>query len=961
MPTSLYPHNQKAYEQAVSLLNKTGKAAIIHPTGSGKSFVAFKLAEEHPEACVCWLSPSSYIYKTQLENLKAVANGYEPQNICFMTYAKLMMTDETEIGALRPDYIVLDEFHRCGALEWGKGVKRLLAAYPAVPLLGLSATNVRYLDNQRNMADELFDGNIASEMTLGEAIVKNILLPPLYITSIYSYRKDLEKYQKRVNKAKNSGVRDAAQKYLDALKRALIQADGLDVIFDKHMKDRCGKYMVFCANVEHMNEMIERVPEWFGKIDRTPHIYSVYSQGAESENELTAFKDDNSDRLKLLFSIDMLNEGIHVEDISGVILLRPTISPIIYKQQIGRALSASKGKNPIIFDIVNNFENLYSINAIESEMHETIKYLRETNDEHDIINSKFKIIDEVSDFRHIFNELQDTLSASWDMMFDEAKKYYDAHGSLLVPYHYKANHLSLGMWIKTQRMVKKGTEPGKLTEERIEKLDSIGMVWEGVAEFNWNRKYGAAKAYYEAHGDLNVLHSYIAPDGFELGKWIANLRSSVKGKQTPLSKQHIRQLDEIGMIWNKEEYRWELNFKAAKQFYEENGHLAVPTEYIASDGVALGTWIKRMRGIYFRKAQGRLSRAQIERLNAIDMIWAENYSDYKWEQGYAAAQAYFEKHGCLDVSVRYKSEDGFELGRWLGTQRALKKNADSDNSRNKLSHERISRLNRIGMAWDKSAKIVMQAKEPKPSRWETNYAKAREYFEKHGDLNVKFDYVTEDGVKLGAWLGELRSLHKSSDPALTEKQICLLDEIKMIWDLADKKWEENYEKAKLFFREHGHLGVPNLYKTPDGFCLGSWVSRQRGVYNGKVKDGKLSQPQIERLNSIGMVWKNNKLANHKWELNYARAKEFYQKYGHLGVPVEYVTEDGFRLGYWIYSHKYALHHPNKRKSSMKLTSERVERLNAIGMVWGKAEAVDKTALPVRRAKNDDDRRVTRGL
>ena len=238
MALELFEHNQKAYESALALTQETGKAAVIHPTGTGKSFIGFKLAEENPDKRICWLSPSEYIFKTQLENLKTVTPDFSPENIIFMTYVKLMLMNEEEIAVINPDYIILDEFHRCGAAEWGKGVERLLDAYHEIPIIGLSATNIRYLDNQHNMADELFDGNIASEMTLGEAIVRNILLPPKYITSIYSYRKDLEKYQRRVNKAKNKVVRDTAQKYLDELRRTLTKADGLDVIFDKHIEKR---------------------------------------------------------------------------------------------------------------------------------------------------------------------------------------------------------------------------------------------------------------------------------------------------------------------------------------------------------------------------------------------------------------------------------------------------------------------------------------------------------------------------------------------------------------------------------------------------------------------------------------------------------------------------------------------------------------------------------------------------
>ena len=217
----------------------------------------------------------------------------------------LMLMNDAEIAEVNPDYIILDEFHRCGAEQWGKGVQKLLNMYDGVPVLGLSATNIRYLDNQRDMADELFDGNIASEMTLGEAIVRGILNPPTYVISVYSYQKDLERYRQRIYRAKNKAVRDAAQKYLDELRRTLEKADGLDVIFQKHITDRDGKYIVFCSGVEHMDEMISHVPEWFSSIDRSPHIYRAYSDDPETGKAFSEFKSDNSTHLKLLFCIDM--------------------------------------------------------------------------------------------------------------------------------------------------------------------------------------------------------------------------------------------------------------------------------------------------------------------------------------------------------------------------------------------------------------------------------------------------------------------------------------------------------------------------------------------------------------------------------------------------------------------------------------------------------------------------------
>ena len=145
MPLFLYEHNQKAYEQAIQMLKETGRAAVLHPTGTGKSLIGFHLAEQHPDARICWLSPSRYIIRQQKENLKKIAPDYDFQNITFLTYARLM-ANRDRAGGLKPDYIILDEFHRCGATEWGKGVQALFQSCPKAKVLGLSATSIRYLD-----------------------------------------------------------------------------------------------------------------------------------------------------------------------------------------------------------------------------------------------------------------------------------------------------------------------------------------------------------------------------------------------------------------------------------------------------------------------------------------------------------------------------------------------------------------------------------------------------------------------------------------------------------------------------------------------------------------------------------------------------------------------------------------------------------------------------------------------
>ena len=549
----LFEHNEKAYHAAVRMMEQYGKAAIVHPTGTGKSYIAFKLIEDNPEKVVIWLSPSEYIFKTQLESLKRNDSDFPLANVHFYTYAKLMCCTEgrlAEIAGLQPSYIILDEFHRAGAECWGESTVALLKLCPEAKLLGLTATNVRYLDNNRDMAEELFDSRVASDMTLGEAIVRGILPAPNYVTTVYQYQKTLAKYQARVDNLRTPGIQDANQKYLDALRRALEQADGLDRVFAHHITNKCGKYIVFCASKEHMDEMVPHVPEWFAGVNPDVVVYQAYSDDPNTDKAFSDFKTDTSNRLKLLFCIDMLNESVHVEGISGVILFRPTISPIIYKQQIGRALTAGDNTTPIILDVVNNFEGLASISGLQSEMQEAVHRLYANGEGDKIVTEWFEVVEQVHDCRVLFEQLQASLSSSWEHYFSEASIYYAEHGNLNVPKLYTTpSGLSLGVWLVTQRRVREGQTQGNLTEQQIARLDSIGMVWGNRDDRQWNEGYQKARRYFDAHGDLNVPVGYVSPDGYNLGNWVKRQRYTRHNPEKScavLTEERIARLDTIG-------------------------------------------------------------------------------------------------------------------------------------------------------------------------------------------------------------------------------------------------------------------------------------------------------------------------------------------------------------------------------------------------------------------------------
>ena len=760
MGITLYEHNQTAYASALSMLTETGRAAVIHPTGTGKSFIGLKLAAEHPGSPVFWLSPSEHIFATQIENLKAQAGCEAPKNIRFMTYAKLMACGADEIAAPKPRFVVLDEFHRVGARQWGAGVRRLLSAHPGASVLGLSATSIRYLDNRRDMAAELFGGNVASHMTLGESIVRGILRPPVYITSIYSYHQELRKFQARVRQARNPGQRDRAQRHLDSLRRALDRAEGLGAIFKKHMKGPEGKYIAFCSGLGHMRDMMARVPEWFSGAGGEAKVYSVHSDDPASRREFAAFRQDGSRRLRLLFCIDMLNEGIHVEDVDGVILFRPTVSPIVYKQQIGRALSAGSCKEPVIFDIVNNFESLYSIDSVEEEMREAAGRLREEGLGERVASEGFTLVDEARDCRLIFEQLQESLSASWDAMFALARRYYEERGDLLVPRMHKSNHLSLGLWVETQRKVRKGLISGSLSDERVAKLDSIGMVWDNPTDYQWAAKFAEAKKYYEERGDLDADANHVTESGFRLGSWLANLRRW-NNAGARLTDARRRQMDSIGMVWDRNGQRFERNFALAREYFEEHGNLDVPKDGGCGERQRLAQWLCRMRHM---RSRGELDARQAGLLDSIGMRWGKK-ADLAWEENFARAEEHFLKHGSLDVPMSHRTDDGFELGKWLyGHRLALRKgNGGGPKSTVNLTDERKARLDAIGMVWNPETKAE--------ALWRGNFEALREYAEANGGLPSS-GAGCESGRRLWQWMYRQRKSLRES--RLTEEQARLL-------------------------------------------------------------------------------------------------------------------------------------------------------------------------------------------
>ena len=232
----LYEHNQKAYDALLDMLGERDRACVIKPTGTGKFVIIAKMVQDNPDKRFLLLGTNDYMFNDQMANLAEIAPGFTPENLQFMTYAAAMGMERRNDCVPPYDVIIADEFHHCGAEEWGKGVTHILNANESAKVVGFTATPIRYSDGGRNMADEMFDGNVAYSMELEEAWLRGILPIPEYIVALYEAPSELEKLAKSITTVRDEVARKRFQKKYEKLRRALTEAGGVREAIAAYLK-----------------------------------------------------------------------------------------------------------------------------------------------------------------------------------------------------------------------------------------------------------------------------------------------------------------------------------------------------------------------------------------------------------------------------------------------------------------------------------------------------------------------------------------------------------------------------------------------------------------------------------------------------------------------------------------------------------------------------------------------------
>ena len=402
------------------------------------------------------------------------------------------------------------------------------------------------------------------------------------------------------------------------------------------------------------------------------------------------------------------------------------------------------------------------------------------------------------------NKYQEKNNELWLEKYECAKHYYVENGNLLIPGTYETNDgVKLGMWISHQR---RDYLKDKLSNDRIELLEAIGMIW-SVYDAQWFDYYRFAVQYYNENSNLLIPRLYTASNGVKLGSWLGAQRRQYKDGK--LSEDRTKLLEKIGMVWSVDDIQWYENYNLAIEYYNVNGNLLVPLRYKTTNNINLGSWISGQRKKF--KA-GRLSTDKIELLERIGMVW--DVKKQARDIYIKALKDYFKKFNNIDIPSTYV-KNGIKLGSWIEDQR--------DNYR----HNKI----------DQSIKKVLDKYNFKVNvfeeRWNEMYEIAKKYYKINKTLWISPNYIDENNVHLGCWISTQRKkfLNKNSYTELELKQINLLNQIGMVWNPYDKLWMTKYNLAKTYYKKHGNLNIPRDYIV-DGVKLGSWICTQRQANRG---------------------------------------------------------------------------------------------------------------------------------
>ena len=912
MSMTLNPVNEAAFQKAVQSLETLNRAAVFHPTGTGKSCIAWKVVEAHPQTTFFWLVAGAQRLALRQAELTRYNGGTLPGNVRFCDCEKLAAATPEQwvrLGEQKPGCMVLDCYHEMSAVCWAQSVQKLLRMCPQAKVLGLGVPNGAPVCAA---AQELFADCIVSHMTVAEAMAAGTMpVPSAYAALLWPQEEELATLRARIkNLCMPKGDTSLRVQY-EELSWSLRQVENLTVLLPRLLSDTSGHYLVLFESAAYQEKLGTELEQLLRTVDPAVRFYAADHACFADSAAVETFLSDTAPGPKVLLCVNAPGVQQPLEGLAGVILVRQSSLMSTFKQMLCRALVAAGSRSVPVFDLVAQFEGLGNGRTLQRDCTEAMTRAGSKT-------PGFRQERPMQQTYRLYGKLRREMEARWEVLCQAAADAAAKEGTLELPRSYTIHSgVPVGKWLELQRQVQAGQRPGRLTAEQAAKLEKLGIRWNHRLEAAWEKGFASAQKYRTEHGDLLVPVRYRDKNDFALGEWIVYNRQRYLGGN--LTQNRIERLEAIGMVWSTSNDLWEQNYAAATQYYLEHGDLEVPIKYETPSGFGLGVWLGAQRAAH--KA-GELPQEQVERLDALGMDWT-NRNDRKWMSLYDVAAAYYHEHGNLNVPSEYVTPDGVLLGKWVARQRYAYLNPDRSSAR--VTPERKALLDKLGMVWEKY------------DPWQERYDLALAYKTEHGDLEIPSVYKTADGVWLGSWVSRQRQALNSGSSALSSERRKLLrtlfkgerrpsDPAADHGTVREANWERNFRSAARYARKYKHLLVPASYVDSDGVRLGVWISNLRAARKNRPDSYQVTPAHIKKLNSIGMVWDAR---DAKWGTAYQQAKAYYKAHGNLHAAANYKSDEtGFCLGDWLRRMREwdTTHDP-------KLTPERRAMLDKIGMEW----------------------------
>lgn len=912
MSMTLNPVNEAAFQKAVQSLETLSRAAVFHPTGTGKSCIAWKVVEAHPQTTFFWLVAGAQRLALRQAELTRYNGGTLPGNVRFCDCEKLAAATPEQwvrLGEQKPGCVVLDCYHELSAVCWAQSVQKLLRMCPQAKVLGLGVPNGAPVCAA---AQELFADCIVSHMTVAEAMAAGTMpVPSAYAALLWPQEEELATLRARIkNLCMPKGDTSLRVQY-EELSWSLRQVENLTVLLPRLLSDTSGHYLVLFESAAYQEKLGAELEQLLRTVDPAVRFYAADHACFADSAAVETFLSDTAPGPKVLLCVNAPGVQQPLEGLAGVILVRQSSLMSTFKQMLCRALVAAGSRSVPVFDLVAQFEGLGNGRTLQRDCTEAMTRAGSKT-------PGFRQERPMQQTYRLYGKLRREMEARWEVLCQAAADAAAKEGTLELPRSYTIHSgVPVGKWLELQRQVQAGQRPGRLTAEQAAKLEKLGIRWNHRLEAAWEKGFASAQKYRTEHGDLLVPVRYRDKNDFALGEWIVYNRQRYLGGN--LTQNRIERLEAIGMVWSTSNDLWEQNYAAATQYYLEHGDLEVPIKYETPSGFGLGVWLGAQRAAH--KA-GELPQEQLERLDALGMDWT-NRNDRKWMSLYDVAAAYYHEHGNLNVPSEYVTPDGVLLGKWVARQRYAYLNPDRSSAR--VTPERKALLDKLGMVWEKY------------DPWQERYDLALAYKTEHGDLEIPSVYKTADGVWLGSWVSRQRQTLNSGSSALSSERRKLLrtlfkgerrpsDPAADHGTVREANWERNFRSAARYARKYKHLLVPASYVDSDGVRLGVWISNLRAARKNRPDSYQVTPAHIKKLNSIGMVWDAR---DAKWGTAYQQAKAYYKAHGNLHAAANYKSDEtGFCLGDWLRRMREwdTTHDP-------KLTPERRAMLDKIGMEW----------------------------